>query len=139
MQKREQCFEGINLDRKPHLGITVLLLGLATATAQVCVGQQPEAPAPQPQAVAKQPRAATPIPPAPGAPLRLTLQDALPLARKNEPTYTSIATAAGVAGETRAQSRDALLPSVNFNTSVIYTQGSNLPGSVRFIANNAPH
>jgi len=116
-----------------------MLFGWMALTADICSAQQPDAPAPQPQAVAKQQQAAAPTSPAPGAPLRLTLQDALALARKNEPTYNSVATAAGVAGETRAQSRDALLPSVNFDTSVIYTQGSNTPGSVRFIANNAPH
>ena len=117
----------------------MLFLSSIALTAQVRAGQQPDAPAPQPEAVAKQKQAAAPSSPTPGAPLRLTLQDALALARKNEPTYNSVATAAGVAGETRAQSRDALLPSVNFNTSVIYTQGSNAPNSVRFIANNAPH
>ena len=119
--------------------MTVLLLSAATLAPQLCAGQQPETPAPQPEAVATQKQATAPTSPTPGAPLRLTLQDALALARKNEPTYNSVATAAGVAGEARAQSRDALLPSVNFNTSVIYTQGSNEANSVRFIANNAPH
>jgi outer membrane protein TolC len=116
-----------------------LFFGCTALTADVCFAQQPDAPAPQPQAVAKQQQAATSTSPAPGAPLRLTLQVALALARKNEPTYNSVVTAAGVASETRAQSRDALLPGVNFNTSVTYTQGSNGPNSVRFIANNAPH
>jgi outer membrane protein TolC len=127
------------LHHKFQLGMTALLLGSAALGADICAGQQPDAPAPQPEAVAKQKQAATPSAPATGAPLRLTLQDALALARKNEPTYNSVVTAAGVAGETRAQSRDVLLPSVNFNTSAIYTQGSNAPNSVRFIANNAPH
>jgi outer membrane protein TolC len=119
-----------------------LLFGCVALTAEVCPAQQPDAPAPQPQAAAKQQQTAAPTSPAPSTPLRLTLQDALALARKNEPTYNSVVTAAGVAGETRAQSRDALLPGVNFNTSVLYTQGSNNPNSpngVRFIANNAPH
>jgi outer membrane protein TolC len=140
MQKREQFFEGSNLQRKLHLGWIVLLLGSVTLTAQVCAGQQPDAPAPQPEAMAKQKQAPAPSAPTPGAPLRLTLQDALALARKNEPAYQSVVTAAGVAGETRAQTRDALLPSVNFNTSAIYTQSSRNPltGSV-FIANNGPH
>jgi outer membrane protein TolC len=73
-----------------------------------------------------------------GAPLRITLQDALALARKNEPTYHSAVTAAGIAREDRAQSRDALLPSANFNTSDLYTQ-PNGGGGVKFIANNTPH
>ena len=119
--------------------MTIVLLGAALAS-QLCAAQQPDAPAPQPEAVAKQKQATAPTSPAPGAPLRLTLQDALALARKNEPTYNSVVTAAGVAGETRAQSRDALLPSVNFNTSALYTQTNhNTSNGVVFIANNAPH
>ncbi|HET6930401.1 MAG TPA: TolC family protein [Candidatus Acidoferrum sp.] len=119
--------------------MTIVLLGAALAS-QLCAAQQPDAPAPQPEAVAKQKQATAPTSPAPGAPLRLTLQDALALARKNEPTYNSAVTAAGVAGETRAQSRDALLPSVNFNTSALYTQTNhNTSNGVVFIANNAPH
>src|SRR6202140_5888077 len=115
-------------------------MGKAVLTAEICAGQQPDAPAPQPQAMAKQKQAAAPTSPTPGAPLRLTLQDALALARKNEPTYNSVVTAAGVAGETRAQSRDALLPSVNFNTSALYTQSShNGTNGVIFIANNSVH
>ena len=117
----------------------MLLLGVAALTAEVSSGQQPDAPAPQPEALAKQKQAAAPSTPTPGAPLRLTLQDALALARKNEPTYNFVVTAAGVAGETRAQTRDALLPNVNFATSVIYTQSNGVNGVVRYIANNAVH
>ncbi len=69
--------------------------------------------------------------------MRLTLQDALQLARKNDPTYHGALTEAGIAREDRAQSRDALLPGVNFATSSLYTQ-TNANG-VRFIANNAVH
>jgi len=141
MQKKNQLIEGSNLHRKLHFGLTVLLLGSVALTAEVCAGQQPDAPAPQPEAVAKLKQQAAPASAAtPGVPLRLTLQDALALARKNEPMYNSVVTAAGVAGETRAQTRDALLPSVNFNTSAIYTESShNAAGGVVFIANNAPH
>ncbi len=69
--------------------------------------------------------------------MRLTLQDALKLARQNDPTYRAAVTEAGLAREDRAQSRDALLPGVNFETSALYTQ-TNANG-VRFIANNAAH
>jgi outer membrane protein TolC len=140
VQKRNLSIEGSNLYRKLHFGLTMLLLGSVALTAEVCAAQQPDAPAPQPEAVAKQKQAASASAPAPGAPLRLTLQDALALARKNEPIYQSVVTAAGVAGETRAQTRDALLPSVNFNTSAIYTQSShNGTNGVIFIANNSVH
>ena len=137
MQKSNQVFEKSNLQRKLRFGLIALSLTSVTPAAQLCAAQQPDAPAPQPQAVAKPNQAPAPSAPTPGSPLRLTLQDALALARKNEPTYQSVVTAAGVAGETRAQTRDALLPSVNFNTSALYTQSN--PNGVKFIANNAPH
>jgi outer membrane protein TolC len=128
------------LHRKLHFGLFTLIIGAVALTGKVSAAQQPDAPAPQPQVVAKQKQPPTPSAPTPGAALRLTLQDALALARKNEPMYNSVVTAAGVAGETRAQSRDALLPSVNFTTSAISTQSSpNGTTGVIFIANNAPH
>jgi outer membrane protein len=111
---------------------------MLSAPATLYAHQQPDAPAPQPSAASQstqaQPPAATPA----GTLLKITLQDALALARKNEPTYHAALTAAGIAREDRAQSRDALLPGVNFNTSALYTQPNSL-GSVKFIANNAPH
>ena len=137
VKKENAVIEGSNLHRKLHFGFIVLFFGSTVLAGKVRAGQQPDAPAPQPEAVANQKQAVAPAAPVPGAPLRLTLQDALALARKNEPTYNSVVTASGVAGETRAQSRDALLPSVNFNTSALYTQSN--PNGVKFIANNAPH
>jgi len=98
-------------------------------------GQQPDSPAPQPAAVSHEAHASSQATPAPGAPLRLTLQDAIKLARKNDPTYRAAITEAGIAREDRAQSRDALLPGVNFDTSALYTQTNE--NGVRFIANNA--
>src|SRR5215469_12446702 len=77
--------------------------------------------------------------PTPGAPVRLSLQDALVLARNNEPTYQAVATDAGVAREARAQARDALLPTVNFNPSVLYTHANHSALELVFIANNVPH
>lgn len=126
-----------------HRGLIALLSGVGLFFTSVCAGQQPDAPAPQPQALAKQAQTPAATSPAPGAPLRLTLQDALALARKNEPTYRAATTEAGVAGETRAQARDALLPTVNFTTSVLWTQSNQLKNQsgnpVVFIANNSPH
>jgi outer membrane protein TolC len=45
--------------------------------------------------------------------------------------------AAVIAKEDRTQARNALLPSVNFDTSVLYTEPNSL-GEVKYIANNAP-
>ena len=138
MQTTEQFAQGTKFDRKHHFGLIGLLWAAGLLCGGVSRGQQPEAPAPQPDRVARQKQAASPGAPAPGSPVRLTLEQALALARKNEPTYQSVVTAAGVARETRAQARDALLPSVNFTTSDLYTQ-SNGKNGVRFIANNTPH
>jgi outer membrane protein len=85
-----------------------------------------------------------------GAPLTITLQDALQRARQNDPQYRSVITDLGVAREDRVQARAGLLPNVSYNNSFIYTQGTGpLPVSCqtstagcptsRFIANNGVH
>src|ERR1051326_6715640 len=84
------------------------------------------------------------------APLTITLQDALQRARLNDPQYRSAITDLGVAREDRVQSRAGLLPSLNYDNSFIYTQGTGrLPADCltstagcptsRFIANNGVH
>jgi outer membrane protein TolC len=85
-----------------------------------------------------------------GAPMTLTLQDALQRARMNDPQYRSAVTDLGLAREDRVQARAGMLPDVNFNNSFAYTQGTGpLPVSCttttvgcptfRFIANNGVH
>jgi outer membrane protein TolC len=85
-----------------------------------------------------------------GAPLTLTLQDALQRARMNDPQYRAAVTDLGLAREDRVQARAGLLPDVNYNNSFIYTQGTGpVPASCqtstlgcptsRFIANNGVH
>ena len=88
--------------------------------------------------------------PAQGAPLTITLADALQRARMNDPEYRSAVTDLGLAREDRIQARAGLLPNVSYNNSFIYTQGTGpLPESCltsttgcptsRFIANNGVH
>ena len=85
-----------------------------------------------------------------GAPLTITLQDALQRARLYDPQYRSAVTDFGLAREDRVQARAGLLPNVNYNTSFIYTEGSgrllaNCASTVqgcptsKFIANNGVH
>jgi outer membrane protein TolC len=79
------------------------------------------------------------------APLRLTLQDALDRARKNSVQFQSAVTNAGLARQDRKQALDALLPTVMYNNSAIYTQSAGPVATaatgvpVVFIANNAVH
>lgn len=85
-----------------------------------------------------------------GAPITLTLQDALKLARKNSVPYQAALTDQGIATQDKVQARAALLPSVSFNNAYTFTEGTgstqltgaNQPSAVaapRFIANNAVH
>jgi outer membrane protein TolC len=79
-------------------------------------------------------------PPSPGKPVvRLTLQDALDRARRNSVSYQAVLTESRIAHEDTKQAIDALLPSINYNNSAIYTEGTGLDNSVKFIANNAVH
>ena len=78
-------------------------------------------------------------------PLQLTLQGALDRARRNSTQFQSALTTAALAREDRTQARDALLPSVTYNNSVSYTQGTGAGGQASggttpvFIANSAAH
>ncbi len=109
--------------------VCLLLLG-AAGQAQDSSAQAPASNPPSPQA-----------PPPGTAPATVTLQDALKLARKNNPTFQSAMTDYAVAREDKVQSRAGLLPNVNFNTQAIYTQptAGSTPTSPRFIAGNGVH
>jgi len=73
-----------------------------------------------------------------GAPLTLTLQDAIARARKNDPEYRAALTDFGVTKQERAASRAALLPNVNYNAEFLYTEGNGTAAG-RFVANNGVH
>jgi outer membrane protein TolC len=88
--------------------------------------------------------------PTSGAPMTITLQDALQRARQNDPQYRSAITDFGLAREDRVQARAGVLPNLSYNNSFIYTQGSGpLPANctttaagcppTKFIANNGVH
>ncbi len=107
----------------------VLLVHAVIAPAQ-------EAGNPPSGSVARDSQQATP---ATAQALRVTLQDALTLARKNSTQFQSAQTDAGIARQDRYQAAAALLPGVNYTTQALTTQ-SNGPGNgVRYIANNSVH
>lgn len=102
-------------------------------------GQQPDAPQPQaPPATAAARMAQPPGTAAPGAPVELTLQQALALAQKNSTQFQSAVTDAGIAQQDKNIARAGLLPSVAFTTAAISTAQNSL-GNPKFIANNGPH
>ena len=123
-----QCMNSLGL-------ILVFLLAGGSSFAQVTITEQAQG------------AGATPTT---GAPVTITLQDALERARSNNPQYRSALTDLGLAREDRVQARAALLPNVNYDTSFIYTEGTGpLPVACanptlgcptsRFIANNGVH
>lgn len=77
--------------------------------------------------------------PADASPLRLTLAEALNRARSNSVVYQAALTDAKIAHEDKKQSLTALLPSVNYSNSAIYSQANGVDSPVKFIANNAVH
>src|SRR4029077_19871714 len=116
----------------------------AIAQEQQSNGQAPQEQSSQPQPAATIPQTMTPQ--NASEMLHLTFQMALELARKNSTQFQAAVTNFALLREDRAQARDALLPSLNYDNSAIYTQSSGalpaaVPGAppVIFIANNAPH
>jgi outer membrane protein TolC len=108
--------------------------------AELPAQQQPDTPKPQPLSVPNpSPSQAASSAPGSSTATRITLEDALALARRNDPTYRSAATFAELAKKDVALSRATLLPNVSFTTSELYTQGNNSRFGVRYIANNAIH
>jgi outer membrane protein len=72
------------------------------------------------------------------ASVALTLADAIARAKTNSPQFQAALTELGMAREGRVQARAALLPSVNYANSFIYTQPNGTPTGV-FIASNGTH
>ncbi len=68
----------------------------------------------------------------------LMLADAIARAKSNSPQFQLALTELGLAREDRVQARAALLPSVSYGTSFIYTQPNGTATGV-FIANNGAH
>ena len=73
------------------------------------------------------------------AAIRIDLQDALQRARKNSTVFNAAVTDAAVSKEDKNQARDALLPSVVYTNSAIYSQGNGPGNQIRFITNNGVH
>ncbi len=116
-------------------------------TPQTSTGPNPETQAlPAVVGPTEAPRRAAP--PQNGDVLHLTFQQALDLARKNATQFQAAVVNAGVLHEDAKQARNALLPTVGYDNSALYTQGTGasiaavqagLTPPVIFIANNAPH
>jgi outer membrane protein TolC len=127
-----------------------MLLQEALRTAATQTGAAGEAPAQAGSVPAQQaPPSAVPsqgvelvqpgIPGQTGAPVTITLQDAIARARRNYAQYLSAVTDAKVANEDRVQARAALLPSLSYSQQYLGTQGNGEIASGRFVTNDGVH
>jgi outer membrane protein TolC len=113
----------------------MMALAIVTLIASNCVAQLPSLP--------------TATPPASGAPVSVSLTEAIQRAQTNEPIFAASAAEAKAAAIDRSIARAALLPTVDYHNQFLYTQSNrlhSLPGSAPgtqsgpvFIANNAIH
>jgi outer membrane protein TolC len=102
------------------LAIAVLLLGASGVGAQ-------EVPVPAPSTLVH--------PEAPsGAPLTLTLQDALQRARQNETQFQAVVADATIAREDRVQAKAGLLPAFSFTTQYLGNQPNGVNPNGRFVS-----
>jgi outer membrane protein TolC len=80
---------------------------------------------------------ATPQPVPSAAIPRLTLEDAIRLARKNAPQFRAAVVEAGIARQNQVQARAAILPGLSYTTGAIYTQPNGTSSGI-FVAANGP-
>lgn len=74
-----------------------------------------------------------------GAPVKITLHDALGRARQNYAQYRAAVTAADLAQEDRIQARSSLLPSISYSQQYLGTQGNGKTPNGRFVTNDGVH
>ena len=74
----------------------------------------------------------------PNSTTRLTLDDAIRMAKRNAPQFRAALVEAGIARENQVQARAALLPGLSYTTGAIYTQPNGTDTGV-FISANGPH
>ena len=119
-----------------RIGVLTWTLIAIVLLAHAVIAPAQEAGNPPSGSTARDPQQPTP---ATAQALRVTLQDALALARKNSTQFQAAQTDAGIARQDRYQAAAALFPGVNYTTQALTTQ-SNGPGNgVRYIANNSVH
>jgi outer membrane protein TolC len=79
-------------------------------------------------------------PPAPaGPPMTITLKDALTRAQKNDSDYLAAVNDAKSAKEDRIQARNAILPTISFQSQALLTQGNGATSIGRFVTNDGVH
>ena len=122
------------------LGVAAMLSGGALAQTPQPAAIQPaptQNPQPGQQLQPGQLAIQTGMAPA-GAPLTITLEDALARARTYSQQFLAASISVQLAHEDKVQAKAALLPSLNYFNQMIYTQPNGTPSGV-FVANDGVH
>ena len=123
----------------PYCGAALAFAALLVSTMVVSPLNAQNSPqaateAPTPMQL-KQPPGNTPS----GAPVTITLQDALARAKKYNAQFIASSTDAKIANEDRIQARAAMLPSASESTQFLGTQGNGITPNGRFVTQDGVH
>ncbi len=128
--------------RSKRSQMTMFLLGLAVFFGRCepqVLAQQVSLQAPLPSAAASLPVQPTKPLANTGAPVVVTLQDAISRARRYYATYGTAVTAAKIAQENRIQARALLLPTISNTEQFLGTEGNGKIPTGRFVTNDGVH
>jgi outer membrane protein TolC len=119
----------------------LLLLGLAMGWRR-CEGQvlvQAPMPAADATRAASAPEMSPSAATTTGAPVVITLQDAIDRARRYYAQYRAMVSAADIAKQDRLQARASMLPSISYTQQYLNTQGNGKIPTGRYVTNDGVH
>jgi outer membrane protein TolC len=146
-EKPRQMIENgarVATDRNPHASKTAsraVRACTALAFAALCLCARPlcAQSGALTATVTRQPQDSPRAAAADGAPLTLTLADALARAQKNSPDFQRALLAVKVAHANQVQARAAMLPTISGLTQYLNTQGNGISPVGRFVTNDGVH
>lgn len=116
----------------PLIAVTVIAICMCAASAMAQSASMTAAVSSDAQTTAQPPAAN-------GAPLTLTLSDALARAQKNTPDFQRALSAVKIAHGNQVQARAAMLPSISGLSQYLNTQGNGISPVGRFVTNDGVH
>lgn len=123
------------------LRISAILASALAAVVLLCVSARPARAQSDAlsAAVSQDSQAAPQASASNGAPLTLTLADAIARAQKNSPDFQRALAAVKIAHGNQVQARAAMLPSISDSTQYLNTQGNGISPVGRFVTNDGVH
>ena len=126
-------------DRPFVMSLTILMAGLTLIIGGTPLRLAAQTPAPSTAPESSIQLIQPPGPTASTPSITVTLQDALELARKNDPLFLSAISDAKSAHQDRVQARAGLLPTISATTQFLGTQGNGITPNGRYVTNDGVH